>query len=266
MEMFLSERKIKSPAVIAFATARDYIEWRTSRIKKTGKTVCRNTAIAEVKLFAMVMDRAVNLGLATRNPLVRLGLKKDDADEKPEISDAEFAAILPALDDEPEWMRLSFLISMHTGCRLRETRIRMTSIDFKRGTLSFENPKGGRGRAFTIPIPCALRAVLMAIKDGRKHTLEFPFQPSRQWGHFFRRMGMRHLCFHCLRVTFITRLARAAVPMPLAMRLVNHASSAIHKVYQRLSVEDVRGVSLNLFAGIEQRSNDQTGEGKEPRP
>jgi hypothetical protein len=50
---------------------------------------------------------------------------------------------------------------------------------------------------------------------------------------------LRHLCFHCTRVTVITRLCRANVSESQAMRFVGHASETIHRVYQRLRAEDV---------------------------
>lgn len=56
----------------------------------------------------------------------------------------------------------------------------------------------------------------------------------------FKRLGLRHLTFHGLRVTYITRLARACMPLSAAMRLVNHASATVHAISQRLGVEDVR--------------------------
>jgi hypothetical protein len=49
----------------------------------------------------------------------------------------------------------------------------------------------------------------------------------------------RFFCFHCLRVSYVNRLRRAGVPREVAMRLVNHASELIHKIYQREKVEDV---------------------------
>ena len=67
----------------------------------------------------------------------------------------------------------------------------------------------------------------------------YPFQPSRRWQQFFIKIKKPHLCFHCLRVTYVNRLRRAGVPREAAMRLVNHASELIHQVYQREKVEDV---------------------------
>lgn len=76
-------------------------------------------------------------------------------------------------------------------------------------------------------------------KAKRKFTLEFPFQPSRRWQQFFQKIKLPHLCFHCLRVTYVNRLRRAGVPREAAMRLVNHSSELIHQIYQREKVEDV---------------------------
>lgn len=50
---------------------------------------------------------------------------------------------------------------------------------------------------------------------------------------------MPHLCFHCTRVTVITKMARAGVPMAVAMAYVLHSSSLVHKIYQRLGIADL---------------------------
>lgn len=63
--------------------------------------------------------------------------------------------------------------------------------------------------------------------------------PSLRWQQFFVKINKPHLCFHCLRVTYVNRLRRAGVPREAAMRLVNHSSELIHQVYQREKVEDV---------------------------
>lgn len=245
--LFLTNKRILTPAAVHFRHGQEYIDWRTSFKKRTGKVVCHNTALHELKTFSLVMQQATRLELCPANPLVKLGIRKELPDEKPEITDKEFKVVLGALDQEPEWMQVSWKIAMHTGCRLRETPIPMECIDFKQGRITFPKPKGGRERAFTVPMPKALRPLLEKLRDrGEKITCELPFQPSRQWQHFFRRVGLPHLTFHCLRVTFITRLARKGVPPSSARRLVNHASETIHRIYQKLGVEDVRNYADEL--------------------
>src|SRR5262249_22058791 len=160
--------------------------------------------------------------------------------KKPELTDNEIREIRVALTVEPEWMQNAFEIALHTGCRLRETRLRMSWIDFVEDKITFATPKGGEARAFSIPMPSALRPLFEKLHT-LKHefTLDFPFQPSRRWQQFFIKIGKPHLCFHCLRVTYVNRLRRAGVPREAAMRLVNHASELIHQIYQREKVSDV---------------------------
>ena len=156
------------------------------------------------------------------------------------MTDKEIQVILKALKEEPEWMQTAFEISLHTGCRLRETRIPIDCLDFAENKITFPAPKGGEDRAFSIPMPSALRPLLGRIRKAKKKfTLEFPFQPSRRWQQFFIKIKLPHLCFHCLRVTYVNRLRRAGVPREAAMRLVNHASDLVHQIYQREKVEDV---------------------------
>ncbi len=96
----------------------------------------------ELKLLAMIIGEAVRLGHADANPLVSLKLRRDKAAKKPELSDREIVAIQSALVAEPEWMQTAFEIALHTGCRLRETRIPLNCIDFAEDKITFPSPKG----------------------------------------------------------------------------------------------------------------------------
>ncbi len=186
------------------------------------------------------MDEAVRLDHADANPLVSLKVHRDKPAKKPKITDDELMKICEALREEPEWMQVAFEIALNTGCRLRETRLPLARVDFRENKITFPGPKGGEDRAFSIPMPSALRPLFMRLKtEGRPYTLEFPFQPSRRWQQFFIKIQKTHLCFHCLRVTCVNRLRRAGVPREVAMRLVNHASELVHRIYQREEVEDV---------------------------
>lgn len=238
--LWLQTRKFHSPREITYRLALEYLDWRTAYRKKSGRTVGRNTAIFELKTLALIMGEAVRLGHADTNPLVSLKLRRDKPARKPELTDPEIVEIRTALTKEPEWMQAAFEIALNTGCRLREARIPMTCIDFKEEKLTFPSPKGGVDRAFSIPMPTALRSLFERLKTvHRTHTLDFPFQPSRRWQQFFIKIKKPHLCFHCLRVTYVNRLRRAGVPREAAMRLVNHASDLVHQIYQREKIQDV---------------------------
>ncbi|HMD53942.1 MAG TPA: hypothetical protein VKJ65_05280, partial [Phycisphaerae bacterium] len=163
LAFWLQEKHYHSPRAITYRNALEYIEWRTNYKKKTGKTVGRNTAIMELKLLAMIMGEAVRLGHADANPLVSLKLRRDKSPKKPELTDKEISDIREALKDEPEWMQTAFDISLHTGCRLRETRLPMNCIDFKEDKITFPAPKGGEDRAFSVPMPSALHPLFESI-------------------------------------------------------------------------------------------------------
>jgi len=240
LALWLQTNRYHNPRDITYRNALEYVDWRISYRKTTGKKVGRNTAIMELKLLAMILGEAVRLGYADANPLVSLKLRRDKPARKPELTDDEVAKIRNAIKIEPEWMQIAFEISLNTGCRLRETRIPLNCIDFKEDKITFPSPKGGEERAFSIPMPSALRPLFQRLRrEKKKFTLGFPFQPSRRWQQFFTKMEMPHLCFHCLRVTYVNRVRRAGVPREVAMRLVNHSSELIHRVYQRERVEDV---------------------------
>jgi len=238
--LWMQRERIHSPRQLTYKRAVEYLDWRTTFKKRTGKVAGRNTAILELKLLSLVMGEAVRLGQADANPLANLKLHKDKSAKKPEITDEELVKIRPALKQEPEWMQVSFAIGLHTGCRLRETRIPLDCVDFQENKITFPCPKGGEERAFSVPMPTALRPVFERLKaEKRRYTVEFPFQPSRRWQQFFIKLKMPHFCFHCLRVTYVNRLRRAGVPREAAMRLVNHSSELVHQIYQRERVEDV---------------------------
>ncbi len=238
--MWLQYRQIHTPKQITYKTALEYIDWRINFKKKSGKKAGRNTAILELKTFSLILSEAVRLGHADSNPLAHLRIRKDKAKKKPEMTNDEIVEIRRALQTEPEWMQVAFQLGLHTGCRVRETAIPMSCVDFDEEKITFPSPKGGEDRAFSIPMPDALKPLFERLKAQRRATtLEFPFQPSRRWTQFFAKIKKPHLCFHCLRVTYVNRLRRAGVPREVAMRLMNHASELIHQIYQREKVSDV---------------------------
>ena len=102
LALWLQTMKLHSPRAITYRNALEYIDWRTSYKKKSGKTVGRNTAIFELKTFAMILGEAVRLGHADTNPLASLKLRRDKAAKKPELTDEAIVKIREALREEPE--------------------------------------------------------------------------------------------------------------------------------------------------------------------
>lgn len=75
--------------------------------------------------------------------------------------------------------------------------------------------------------------------SGAKTLVDLPKSPSKEWINFFTRCGFHDLCFHCLRVTVITRFAQADVTAEKAMQYVGHCSALVHAIYRKLKPRDV---------------------------
>ncbi len=248
---FLTAHQIKYPRQISYDHAWKYLEWR--KAGKDGiKAASHNTALQEIKFLSMLMTQAVRRGYAEGNPLLHPGIQKHKPAEKPAMTDEEITKIRAELARWPEWMRTSFEIAIYTGCRQGDTNIPLKDIDLEAKTITLEKPKGGAERAFTVPMREELVPLFTRLKAERTNDqTAFDFvgtgskweKPSKMWWRFFKQndtLNMPHLTFHCTRVTFVTRGAKQGVPQSKMMKLVNHASEEIHRVYQRLVVADVR--------------------------
>jgi hypothetical protein len=204
---YLREIGVNRPNELTFKHCLGYLEWRTtkdtrlnSRRKKT-KVISLNTALHEIKVLRLVMNQAIKLGIVQVNPCLRLGVGKAEIKQKPELTDDDITTVRKELLTRPEWMRTCFEIALHTGCRQRETRIKLAHIDFKNDTILFDSPKGGRDRTFTTPLPAAIKPTLLKINQrGDSYTLTFPRLPSKDWWQFFKAIGRSDLCFHSTRV------------------------------------------------------------------
>ena len=200
----------------------------------------RNTAIMELKLFAMIMGEAVRLGHADANPLVSLKLRRDKSARKPELTDKEITDIRHALRIEPEWMQAAFDISLHTGCRLRETRnFRSIARLYREQKSLSHRPKAVKIGHFPFQSLSRPAAFLNRIvKSGRKFTARVSLPTSRRWQQFFIKIDD---------ATFMLSLPSSYLRQPVewqgvparSRQTVNHSSELVHQVYQRERVDDV---------------------------
>jgi integrase len=242
--LFLSERKILVPRALDYQAVNLFVRWRAAQKKRNGEPVSINTALCDVRICSVAMGEAVKRGWCATNPCAKLGIKKEEADEKPEITPGEEKDIREALPafvaQDPEvygHMINSFEIAIHQGCRLRETEVPLTRIDTVRRTITF-HAKGKKKFATQlhpklVPLVEGLRA------SGETVTCRIPMLASKHWRDFFDQLDLKHLSFHSTRVTVVTRLARAGVPISQAMSFVGHASRLIHRIYTRLQPGDL---------------------------
>lgn len=236
LQVWLHHAKILTPAMLKYQHAQEWCDWRTSQIRPRGTPISINSALCDLRFLTILQREAVRRGYCPAVTIDRPGISKDPAKVKPEITAPELEQIRAGLKQAPEWMQESFEVAMAQGCRLSETQVPMDRVDEVRGTVAFRI-KGGRMHTTALST-VLLPLVAKARKEKRKRLVELPPLPSKLWWKFFGKIGLPHLCFHCTRVTVISRLARRGVPIQLAMGFIGHADETVHKIYQRLGPKD----------------------------
>jgi len=268
VELYLKEMKIAAPRNLTREHCLHYFEWRKTPDIKNGKyRAGHNTALLDIKVLCLVMKEAVRRGLARENPARDLGVRRAPRKLRPEFTDEIYDVILAAIKKEPEpqqtFLRNSFLIARWHGVRLNETylnpqtQVWQQAFQFQRKKkLVSENrwmilfhQKGGKSlpkllHPELIPLFTELRA------NGAKETYVKPdasltrcWRASRIWHEFLKRCGVRDklpgACFHSLRISAASRLARAGVSQSKAKEYLSHASTTVHEAYIRWRPEDV---------------------------
>lgn len=262
-QVYLDKQKVLGPRAVTFQTVRDYIDWRTGpeQQKRSGKFVTHNTAMTDVEAFRIIMGEAVRRGWRVDNPCRELGIARDDAKEKREITDEEMERIIKALDElvakkpHKDWMRISWEIARWQGCRLSETQFDITRhVNFRENTIKF-NGKGGK--TIHTSLHPQLKPYLEAmVKSGRTFTCKFPRMgvgaagaASKFFRQFFDVLGLPDISFHCTRVTVITKLIRADVPLAQVMAFIGHADEEVNRIYRKLKPRDLHRVTAALNYG-----------------
>lgn len=239
VSLYLKDQNVKFPRQLRYEHVREYFNWRKSETNPQVRRCDHNSALYDLRFLGLLVDEAIRLGYADTNPCRKIGIKKHAPKVKPEFADEDIALIREKLKVELEWMRISFEIAIRHGTRLRATSIDLNrDVDWIRHTVTFHE-KGHK--TFTTPLSPDLLPMFERLKEeGRTRTCDLPVNASKYWTKFFRRIGKSQYCFHCCRVTTISKLARNGVPESHAIKFVGHASTEIHRVYQRLRAEDLQ--------------------------
>jgi len=252
LDAYLTETKIHGPQGMTYLLAYAYMNWRTSQIKKVSrKHPSHNTARMELSLLSRVMREAVHRGYLFANPLERMGIKRDRPAEKPELTDGDITAIREGLLHKEghlplkeRWMTICFEIALCQGCRVSETSVLLFDIDEDMGRITFH---AKRHKVFATLLHPGIAPLIRALRAaGAERTCILPPMATKEWHWFFKgrpERGWEGKCpkasFHCTRVTAITRMARAGVPIQQAMAYVGHADQTVHRIYQRLQAADL---------------------------
>lgn len=238
VSVFFGKKGITHPMDVTYAVAHEYMRWRTNAAVAAveGRRVAAwNTAVMEVRFLGSMMQESLRRGWVTANPCARLGLARRDPKEKPAISREEEVVIFRELQARRQgspWMEEAFLVAMRQGCRLREVEVPLARVDVKSMVITFK-VKGGKFHP--APLHKDLLPLVAKAKAEKRETLVvLPEQPSPRFAKFFNAIGMGHLCFHCTRVSVVSRLCEAGFSESQTMAYVGHASEAVHAVYRKM--------------------------------
>lgn len=253
VSLFLCGQEILRPRQLTRNHCMAFMEWRKVPDKSHGKRRAgHNTALLELKVLSLVMKEAVLREFSPFNPCRELGLKRDAVKEKPEYTEEDFVTIQEQIAKEPEQFREfysnSFNIARYQGCRISETHLN----PMKDVKLPAKGDKGGHilftikgGKIHVAPLhPQLIPLFGELIARGATETYQSPKSPSKMWWNLLTRCGLKAIkagaCFHSLRVTAVTKLARSRVISEAkAMAFIGHASTTVHRSYQRLRPEDL---------------------------
>jgi len=237
--IFLDLHKVKHPAQMTYQLAHEYMRWRSSGDCAPNVRPCAwNTALTELRVLSAVMQESVRRGYIMASPMARLGISRRDTKQKREMTAEEIATIEQNLPGAVEWIRDAWLVAMKQGCRLSECAVPVSRINESEGEITF-HLKGGKEHA--APLHRDLLPLVRRAKKRKSGLLvEFPPSHSRGFVNWLKSIGVDGVSFHYIRVTVITRLARAGYSEQKTMAYIGHSSAEVHAIYTKLKSRDVR--------------------------
>ncbi len=184
----------------------------------------------------------------THNPLRETHKLEEPLGRPRPVRPDEEAALFAVL---PARYKPVVTLALHTGLRLGELRAQLwRDVDLVRGTMTVTRPKSKKPES--LPLNKTAKGVLASLE--RSGPLVFPTLPKQLTNLFIRyarRAGLGDVTFHCLRDTFISRLA-PHVTTPTLMELARHRDYRMTKRYVKFDGD-------HLMAAVERLNPEATG-------
>ena len=235
----LSDLNMTQPRQVTYASAQKICDRSLEGRKRT-------TAHRLFKFFRSVMSESIRRGHIESSPIALFRFKGGTPKAKLELSKEQEKAVWEKLPNWAFWIKVSFVLGLYQGARISETRINLSQVDFKNKRITLKVKGGKEHTTFLHP---QSEKVLLELKAKGMEQPDFPSESSMSanFGKFLHRAcNLPNHSHHCLRVTCITRMARAGVPISQAMRFVGHSSESIHRIYQKLQPGDLESAALSI--------------------
>lgn len=206
------------------------------QISRHDEGAAPGTVNRERAVLSHLFKKAVSWKLAKENPVLGTSkLEEPEGKPRPLTSDEE-ARLFTVL---PYHYKPVVTLALHTGLRLGELRAqRWADVDLPAGVLTISRPKSRKPES--LPLNQTARGVLAALE--RTDPLIFPALPKKLSDLFIRyarKAGLRDMTFHCLRDTFISRLA-PHVTTPTLMALARHRDYRTTRRYVQVDGDYLR--------------------------
>jgi integrase len=187
--------------------------------------------------LSQIFSKAADWGLCDANPVQGSTHLHEDNEAPRPISADEEARLMAVL---PEHLRPIVTLALHTGLRLGELRAqRWSDINLIDADLVVSRPKSGRREV--LPLNDTAYTVLASLPQ--THDVIFPDMPpdlSKRFTRLLRKAGLpSDITFHCLRDTYISRLAPYCAA-PTLMALARHRSLNTTRRYLKIEERHLR--------------------------
>ena len=251
---YLNEVGAPLPAAVTRDIVLGYFPWRKARGGE------RNTALGELKFFSQVLDEAVRRGYTPHNPALKLGMKRAEVEHKTPwtLKQTEIALDAAEKQDKFGWLHVSILMGFYQAVRSGQCRVPLNCIDLDRRVINYPAHVMKSGRPHSQPIDPKFHPILSEIVEHRrklnKTTLaDLPLLRGVEMRRFLdglidKDAGFSGISHHGLRTAWITRaaLSEGKITETFAKRFVDHASTEIHEIYQRISATDLSSMFAHL--------------------
>ena len=196
----------------------------------TGATVNRDRAV-----LSHLFGQLVAQGVLSANPVAKVERRRESPEQPRPLTHDEEARLFAVL---PARFRPAVIFAIHTGLRLGEIRAQAwRDVDGEAATLRVTQPKSGQEEA--LPLNSVAVDVLRSLpKDGPAIFPTLPADFSRVFARLARAINL-DVTFHCLRDTFISRLA-PHVSGPVLMQLARHRDFRTTRRYLKVDGEHLR--------------------------
>lgn len=246
-----------APADVTYAMVRDFAT--KLRTQHEGDSGLRKLSPATIngifRYLRLAFNEGVELGYLKTHPMPRRW-KWEPEDERSirEVTRDEQAKLERAARDVYGSRWLAFIVcALGTGARRGELlSLSWGNVDLDAATVQIATSKTHRPR--TVPVnPVTVRALRRLRRNFSAAVADGPFSGMEvgidyQWGRICEAAGLPDVRLHDLRRTYITRLIRAGVALPLVSKLAGNGIGVIMEYYNACGTDDDKKLAVSRIA------------------